>query len=87
MEASMAEYEKIKQLYSQYNADKFSPVQITYGIEWLIPALDQDMWQGNGVEYHTEDMAKYVKNTMNSEHMKVRIVKYTKTIKKEFLDV
>jgi hypothetical protein len=87
MEASLAEYEKIKQLYSQYNASQFNPVQTTYGVEWLIPALDENMWQGNGIEYQTEDMARYVKSSMNNEHMKVRIIKYTKTVKREFLDV
>jgi hypothetical protein len=87
MDPTFAEYEKIKQLYEQYNAEQFKPIQITYGIEWLIPTLDENTWNSNGVEYHTLEMAKHMKAQMSNEHIKIRIVKYTKNIKREFLDV
>jgi hypothetical protein len=87
MEIPTAEYEKIKQLYNQLNADNFKTEQVTYGIEWNIPVLDDGLWNNNGAEYQTLEMAKYIKETMNNENMKVRIVKYSKTIKRDILDV
>jgi hypothetical protein len=87
MEIPSGEYEKIKQLYNQFNAEDFKTEQVTYGIEWNIPVLDENMWNNNGVEYHTLEMAKYIKETMHNENMKVRIVKYSKTIKRDVLDV
>lgn len=86
MEIPFAEYEKIKQMYEQQNADNFKSEQISYGIEWMIPALDENLWNNNGVEYHTLEMAKYIKATMDNENMKVRLVKYTKSIKREILN-
>jgi hypothetical protein len=86
MEIPFEEYEKIKDLYTQHNAENFKTEQVTFGIEWTIPALEENMWNNNGIEYHTLEMAKYIKSTMNSEHMKVRIVKYTKSIKRDILN-
>lgn len=86
MDIPFAEYEKVKQLYAQHNADNFKSLQETYTVEWMIPALDENLWNNNGVEYQTFEMAKYIKETMNNEHMKVRIVKYTKSIKRDILN-
>jgi hypothetical protein len=87
MDAPLNEYEKIRELYTQYNADNFKTEHITYGVEWMIPTLDDTVWHGNGIEHQTLEMAKYIRNTMNTEHMKTRIVKYTKNIRREILDV
>jgi hypothetical protein len=86
MEIPFAEYEKIKQMFEQQNADNFKSEQISYGIEWMIPALNENLWNNNGIEYHTLEMAKYIKATMDNENMKVRLVKYTKSIKREILN-
>jgi hypothetical protein len=40
MDAPLNEYEKIRELYTQYNADNFKTEHITYGVEWMIPTLD-----------------------------------------------
>lgn len=87
MDIPTEETEKLKHLYAQINADDFKPEQTTYGVEWNVPALDEKVWNNNGLEYQTLQMATYVRNAMTNEHMKTRIIKYNKTIKKEVLDV
>jgi hypothetical protein len=82
----MDEYIKqVQDLFKSY-VPKDEKIQISYGIEWKVNALSGDWMKMQGAEYNDLDVVLNMKKTMANDHIDVRIIKYTKEVKKEILD-
>jgi hypothetical protein len=77
---------QVQELFGKY-VPKNEKIQTTYGIEWKIKALSGDWMFMNGAEYSDLQIVTNITDSMKNEHVDVRIVKFTKEVKREILDV